>query len=41
MLVANSNQIIFTHQRLAAGINVEINTHFLALSDDRIDLVKA
>ena len=40
MLVADGDQILLANERLAAGVDVHVHAQFLALRDDRIDLVK-
>ena len=40
MLFTQGDQVLFANQRLTTGIYVHVYAHFLALSDDGIDLVK-
>ena len=41
VLFAQPDDVGFTHQRLAAGVNVHIHAHILALADNVVDLVEA
>ena len=41
VLAADLDEVFFAHQRFAARVDVEVHAHFLALSDDGVDLVKA
>ena len=40
VLFAKGNQILFTHQRFTAGVDVHIHTHFLALGDNGVNFVE-
>ncbi len=40
MLLADLDNILFAHQRLAAGVDVEEDTDLLALLDDAVDLIE-
>ena len=41
MLLAQSDDILFSHQRLAAREQIEVDAHLLALADDVVKLFKA
>ncbi len=41
VLVADGHKVLLAHQRFAAGVDVHVATEFLALADDRIDLIEA
>ncbi len=41
VLAADLDEVFLAYQRFAAGVDVEVYAHFLALSDDGVDLVKA
>ena len=40
MLLAELNEVVLANQGLAAGVDIEIGAHFLALLDDAVDLVE-
>ena len=40
MLFAQPNQIILSRQRLTAGIDIHIDTQFLALLNNAVNLIK-
>ena len=40
MLFAQGDQVLFAHERLAAGVDVHVDAHLLALRDDRVDLLE-
>ena len=41
VLVAQGDQVVLAHQRLAAGVDVDVNPQLFALHDDIVDLVEA
>ena len=40
VLFAQGDQVLFAHERLAAGVDVHVDAHLLALRDDRVDLLE-
>lgn len=41
MLLAQLNDIILAHQRLAAGVHIQIDAQLLALGNDAVQLIIA
>lgn len=41
MGLAEPDEVVLSHQRLTARVDVDVNTEFLALADDGVDLVVA
>jgi len=41
VLAADLDEVFLAYQRFAAGVDIEVHTHFLALGDDGVDFVKA
>ena len=39
MLLAETDDVLLPHQRLAAGVDVQVHAHLLTLADDVVDLV--
>ena len=40
MLLANLDEVVLAHQRLAAGIDVDMGAEGLALRDDGVDIIE-
>ena len=41
MLAADLDEVFLAYQRFAAGVDIKVHAHFLALGDDGVDLLKA